>query len=52
MVNGCELGDVSRGVESWMRGKEPGEMENLKFVFSKVPFTPSFTNLPVCPPVK
>ena len=28
MVNGCKLGNVSRGVESPMRGKEPGEMEN------------------------
>ena len=51
MVNGCELGDVSREVESRMRGKEPGEMQNSVF-FSKVPFTPSFTNRPVCPPVK
>ena len=34
VVNGCELGDVSRGLESPMRGKVPGEMENsctLKF---------------------
>ena len=27
-VNGCKLGDVSRGVESLMRGKLPGGMEN------------------------
>ena len=29
VVNGCELGDVSIGLESPMRGKVPGEMENL-----------------------
>ena len=28
VVSGCKLGDVSRGVESPMRGKVPGEMEN------------------------
>ena len=28
VVNGCELGDVSRGLESLMRGKVPREMEN------------------------
>ena len=33
---------------TWRNGK----FIVLKFVFSKVPFTPSFTNLPVCPPVK
>ena len=27
-LNGCESGNVSRGVESPMRGKVPGEMEN------------------------
>ena len=34
VVNGYKLGDVSRGLESPMRGKVPGEMENscnLKF---------------------
>ena len=28
VVNGCELGDVSRGLESLMRGKVPGEMDS------------------------
>ena len=34
VVNGCELGNVSRGVELLMRGKVPGKTENscnLKF---------------------